>query len=62
MEKTATFVPGSNETCEICVAVMTYLKNLLADNGTKVPYLIAVTVDSQFCTFSFLKETEARAM
>ena len=27
---------GSNETCEICETVMTYLKNALADNATKV--------------------------
>ena len=37
MEKTVTFVPGSNQTCQICEAVMTYVKNLLADNATQVP-------------------------
>ena len=36
VEKPATFVPESNETCQICEVVMTYLKNLLADNATKV--------------------------
>ncbi|XP_020606225.1 prosaposin-like [Orbicella faveolata] len=35
MEKTVTFVPGSNQTCQICEAVMTYVKNLLADNATQ---------------------------
>ena len=56
MEKTATFVPGSNETCAICEAAMTYLKNLLADNTTKVP-LLTLTADSQLHTLSlFLKE------
>lgn len=35
VEKPATFVPESNETCQICEFVMTYLKNLLADNDTK---------------------------
>lgn len=36
MKKTVTLVPGSDETCEICETVMTYLKNVLADNATKV--------------------------
>lgn len=35
MQKPVTLVVGSNETCEICETVMTYLKSLLADNATK---------------------------
>lgn len=36
MEKPVALEVGSNETCEICETVMTYLKNALADNATKV--------------------------
>lgn len=36
MEKPVALKVGSNETCEICETVMTYLKNALADNATKV--------------------------
>ena len=50
MEKPVTLVVGSNETCEICETVMTYLKNLLADNATKVNMMYKV------CTFQNLKE------
>ncbi|XP_073239351.1 prosaposin-like [Porites lutea] len=35
MEKPVALAVGSNETCEICETVMTYLKNALADNATK---------------------------
>ncbi|KAL9985000.1 hypothetical protein ACROYT_G007351 [Oculina patagonica] len=34
-QRTKILVPGSNETCEICETLMTYLKNLLADNATQ---------------------------
>ena len=36
MEKPKIHLPKSNETCEICDTVMTYLKMLLADNETQV--------------------------
>ncbi|KAJ7383615.1 hypothetical protein OS493_026801 [Desmophyllum pertusum] len=35
MKKPVTLVPGSNETCEICTTVMTYLKNLLQDEALR---------------------------
>ncbi|KAK2572888.1 Prosaposin [Acropora cervicornis] len=35
LEKKVVLKVGSNETCEVCETVMTYLKNILADNATK---------------------------
>lgn len=36
MEKPKIHLPKSNETCEICDTVMTYLKMFLAENETQV--------------------------
>ncbi|XP_068710683.1 prosaposin-like [Montipora capricornis] len=48
LEKQVTLKVGSNETCQICVLVMTYLKNLLADNATEQEILALL---EQICNY-----------